>query len=292
MSFDECTTEAAAVAEIAARPVAVSPTLENPFVAVPSGFEIKDFRDQIAEMRGAPFRQRGYATFSKIESFVAYVNRFKRDGATLYAFAHDGGHILKCVIDHHTKEETSFNDFGAAYPFKPSSEWLAWARADGRSMEQKEFAEFVEDRITEVCDPASASDSQAMKALLELLGTSFATPSKLLELSRSLSLRSASKVVNATNLSTGEATVVFESTVQNIEGGPVKFPGAFLIAIPVYTGGTLYRLAVRLRFRIVNERISFRVEMHRAENALIDAFESDCSRVQKETDLPLYYGRV
>lgn len=258
-----------------------------------AGLEVHDLKPFLDEYREAPERRKGTATLADLASFIAHTNRFKSPESILFCDRLAAQPRLVSVLDYHEKGHAGAPAWGqhrGSYAFPFSDEWKKWIASNGKKMGQAQFAQFIEDRITDVSDPLTANTGQAYKELLELLGTSFATPSKLVELSRGLSVRENAKVKNAVNLATGEANVHFETTLASDDGAPLKVPGAFLIAIPVFHGGIAYRIAARLRFRAGNGAIEWWYDLHDPQRRLDAAIDEACAVAAQETALPLLMG--
>lgn len=242
--------------------------------------------------RDGPRFRRGTAKFTDLASFVAHANRFKDKDSALFA-AISTEPSLTSVLDYHragADEDPRFGKHRGVYSFPLSEEWLAWAGQNGKSMAQVDFAAFVEDRILDIADGGAALDRA--KAFAEALSCSFASPQKMLELSRGLSVRVDSAVKNAQNLATGEAQILFETKHTDEVGAPIKVPTAFLITIPVFKNGAAYQIPARLRYRVNANagRVTWSYELYRADRVLEHAVTEACDAAVKETTLPLFRG--
>jgi hypothetical protein len=100
-----------------------------------------------------------------------------------------------------------------------------------------------------------------------------------------------SAVKEAINLSSGEAQVQFAAEHLDDAGQPLRVPGLFLIGIPVFLHGPLYRIAARLRYRKTPAGLVFFYQLWRADRTFDHAFREACERVRIETELPLLFGR-
>lgn len=103
---------------------------------------------------------------------------------------------------------------------------------------------------------------------------------RLLELSRGLSVRVDSKVTQHINPSTGEAQLAYEETHGAKDGGVLKVPDGFVIAIPVFRGGPLYPMVCRLRYRVQRSegRVTWAIALHRADKVFEHAFSEVVGR--------------
>lgn len=256
----------------------------------------------IDEWRARPVRRKGCATATTLASFVELVNRDRGDNSVI--FADDGADpSLTAVLNYHgaggADEEASFLDDRVRYAFPLSEEWKAWTAKDGEPMGQGAFAEFLEDNLLDIGEPGSAG--AITEAFCRSLGVTLAGPQKLLGLSRGLSIRVEQKVAQIVNLQTGEGRLTFEETHREEFGGALTVPAAFHIRIPVFRGGAIYSIPVRLRYRASAGKITWFYEIHRAELFLQDAVNDALVVVRRAEEhevpgeapgcgLPVYLG--
>lgn len=299
-------TDAAAVAQIVhehIKPQVVKITgqkgnTETELLILPKGLQAHAVKPFLDEYRSHPERRQGTATLRNLESLIEHVNRFKDADSVLYALDDMAQPSLQAVLDYHKAGADGQPRFGkhrAIYRFPISDEWKAWQDKNATGMSQAEFAEFLEDRITDVIAPpdlvnAPLDAEDPMAKLASLLGGSFASPTRLMELARGLSIRAQEQVRQATNLSTGEVSIQFTSEHQDEAGQPLKVPNLFLIAIPVFKNGPLYKVAVRLRYRLRTGQITWFYELHRTDKVFEHAFTESCQKAQADTGLPLFFG--
>ena len=262
------------------------------------GFEIQSVKPHLDQYRTAPERRTGTAIMSTIGSFIEHVNRFRDDDSALFGDRDPIRPSLLAVLDYHCKTAKGSPRFGlhrTSFSFPLSDEWKSWADVDGKKMSQSDFAEFIEDRISDIAPPPdftgeiTESDTK-LKEFITLLGGNVASPSKMVELSRGLSVHVGERVKQAVNLSSGEGQIQYESEHKDSEGAALKVPNLFLVAIPVFEGGDLYRIPVRLRYRAAAGQISWFFEMYRADKVFKHAFDEACDLAAKETSLTLLSG--
>lgn len=114
-------------------------------------------------------------------------------------------------------------------------------------------------------------------------------PSAMLKLSRGLQVTATTTVHNAVTLSTGEVQVVF--TEQHKDGnGPITTPNLFFLNIPVFEGGDAYQVAVRLRYRLNEGKLSWSLVLYRDDKIFDAAFNGVIAKVKEETDVAIYLG--
>lgn len=292
-------TDSDVVAELAARAASKVETVlvdpETAVLAVPDGVEVVSIKPFLDEYLEAPERRKGTARLGTLASFLGLVHRFKDLDSALFANPDGTNHpprpTLTCVFDYNREGPTGAPRFGqhrAVYEFPVSDEWKAWLGLNGKPMAQAQFAAFLEDRIADVAAPTSPG-ALAQEFAQKLL-VSFAGPSRLIELSRGLSIRVDQTVRNAQNLQTGEAQVQFVAQHTNENGQPLNVPGAFLLNVPVFRGGALYEIPARLRYRVKEGAITWFYELYRADRIFDHAFDEACEEAQENTELSLFVG--
>lgn len=265
-------------------------------LVVPMGagrLEVRSLKVLLDEYKSVPDYRQGRAVFTELASFVAHANRFKDVDSAIFADV-DAGALkasLTSVLDYHKAGFEGLPRHGrhrGHYEFPFSDEWRTWAKLAGKQLDQVAFAQLLEDRIADVADPATAGEPA--KALAMQLGVSFGSPSGLLTLSRGCEIHAQHKVAQHTRLDSGVSSFSFEETHASKDGGPVKVPGAFLLGIPVFRGGALYQIPVRLRYKLQNGQVTWSVDLYRTDRAFAHALGEALAKVQTDTGLPLFQG--
>lgn len=250
--------------------------------------------------RDAPRRREGTAVMTRLPSFIAHVNRFKDSDSALFACDDPATPKLIAVLDYHEDENAEDREFEArprfgyhrtAYAFPLSEEWQAWMKSDGEEMDMLAFAAFIEDRIVDVEAVEGTGLNDAMKKFIGSVSAKIATPTRLMELSRGLTIYEKGVVKDVRKLSSGEAQVAFESEHVDASGAPIDIPNLFVITIPVFANSKdFYRIAARLRYRKANGGIVFWYDLWRTELVFQSAFDEACAETTDKTGLPLFVG--
>lgn len=258
------------------------------FAVVPKGMELKSIKSFIDEVADAPERTVGTATLTTLASFIAHLNRFKRDESAV--FANDSKQpSLTSIIDYDSKDAPAFGEHCGHYAFPLSPEWQAWWRIDGTQLSQQQFAHFLEDRITDIL-PLELH-SAGVKELAKENDISVAARLPLLTLARGLSINVESKIANHTNLSTGEGVIAYEEAHKDgATGAPLKIPTGFVIAVPLFQGGDAYPMLVRLRYRVSDRKVTWTLSLFNAQKVISFAVADAVAVVAKETGVPVFMG--
>lgn len=255
--------------------------------------------------REKPLRRRGKVEIQTLESMMEYLAKYSATNSTLYADMN--GPRLTCILNDNPSgpddDQTGWGDHRAEYDFPLSDEWRAWMdAAQVGHLAQIDFANFIEDRILEVMEPPAflkgpepdqiSEPDARLRAAVATLGGRVATPAQLLELSKGLQVNEGVTVKGFNNLDTGERQIQFdtEHATSDAKGKPVRVPNMFIIAIPVFEGGDLFRVPVRLRYRLNQGRIFWHIFPIGADKVFKTAFTEGCKEVAEDCDLPLFYG--
>lgn len=285
---------------------------------VPQTARLEDLAETLEARQPRPNRARGTVVLDDLDSFIAWTNRHaSRDdgGSAIYASAFE---IVAVINDHASKapaeplpsmiydanselepidvttiepeHKPGWGDFRGVYSLPYSEEWLAWTGIDSEGLSQAAFAEFLETRILDAIAPEIAGSRSERMA--SAIGASLASPSDLLNLSRGLAIRISSKVTNVQNLSSGETQLSYGEEHTDAKGAPLKIPGAFAIAIPVFKRGPLWKIPVRLMYRWKGgDRVSWIMRLVDSDAVVEEARAEAIDRIRLECGLPTFRGK-
>jgi uncharacterized protein YfdQ (DUF2303 family) len=220
-------------------------------------------------------------TFAEVGSFVTYVNKFKGD-EPIQIFADRAGARVSAVLDYHQPGENGVRPLKhvAALKLAHSSEWDAWSGINGGPQPQVKFAEFIEEHIIDILEPASAE-------LLELV-TNFQSNTNVTFQSK-VTLQSG--YINLSFQEIGEATGGVSKT---------KVPQRLKLALAVYEGEPRDEITALLRHRVSEGKLSFIVKLDyfvkAGDGKVVDirrrAFSEICERIGAETSTPVLVGAL
>lgn len=259
-------------------------------VIVPTGRTIKSLKPLLDEYLPKPERRKGTATAFSLASFIALVTRFASSASAVFADPNEDTPSLTAVFDYNPQgpTDTDWLQHRAVYEPALSEEWEAWAEKDGEMMPQVEFAQFIEDRATNLCVPNL--DDPKIKTYADLVQGVFATPSDLIQLSRGLEINVATRVKAVNRLQSGEISMLWDEVHADGTGAPIKVPNLFQIMIPVFYAGEWYRLAAKLRYRVSGGSVTWGYELVQPELAFTNAFEEMATKIASETTTPVFFG--
>jgi len=261
------------------------------------------------QYRDGPKRRAGTAVMTRLESFIAFTNRFKTHASAIFACDSKTKPSLTAVIDYHPsvvlpaefqeadsaplidpEVPADFCEHRGYFGFPLSDEYQAWSKMDGQWMTMAEFAVFLEERFIDVeqIDDVATLNPDILK-LKDALKTHLATPTKLLELSQQLVVLENATHVQAQNRYTGEGEIVVKNEHTDENGEKLALPKMFVINIPVFDRGDHWRIAARLRWN-KSGGIKFIYDLWGIDRVFETAITEVCERARDETGLPLLYG--
>ena len=266
-----------------------------PYAIVPKDKRIESLKPIIDQFRTKPERRTGTAAVTTASSFVQHVDRFSSGDTVIFADIVSANPSLLAVYDYNPEgpdvEDAAFGRHRARYQFPLSVEWQAWRAKDGEALDATAFAAFLEDRIQDVVAVDLEDTESDLFKFAMLVGGMYASPSQLLELSRSLSISAAVSVKQAQTLSSGEINVAYSEIHEDGHGRPIKVPNLFVIGIPVFRDGARYKIACRLRYRLAGGRITWWYTLASPELYFDDAVKEVCSDVASATGRPVLFGQ-
>lgn len=256
---------------------------------------VNSVRSILDGYRTAPEAKTGTAKVLTLESFIELINYHAVDTSTVFANTDWKKPSLLAVIDYHqatdaelrsTPGTAKFGRHRISYDFPFSEEWKAWSGQHGKPMGQNDFAEFIEDHISDVCE---AFESEKFE-FEPLFSARMASPNELITLSRGLQVFTDTNVKQSIRLQSGESQLIFDEAHRDSAGNKLDVPGMFMLSLPAFFSGENVRLPVRLRYRVRDGRISWEMLLYRPDKVITDAVKQDLETVEKDTKLPCFEG--
>ncbi len=264
--------------------------------SIPEGRTVRDLTQQFDARRPAPRALVQEVRLVGLDSFVAYVERF-RDPARSVVFLEpwpatkNNSPSVVAVLDYHASPtQPGWGRHFAQMPLSYSARWLAWSQQ--LTFNQAALASFLEDNLTDLTTPPSGS---SVAVLAERIGCKVGTPAEVLAASRGLQVTMEAQVRDAVQLANGTVQASF---VENQTAGSVEVPGLFAVSVPVFEGGADYLLGIRVRYRVVRAtdgsgaRVEWSLRPSQADRLIEHARDELADTLRQRTQLLVYLGQV
>lgn len=196
----------------------------------------KDYRTESLAKYCPPQRIEHGVRLQEVESFNAYVNRFKTDNSLIFCNVDDGA-VFTAILDYHGPAPELKPDYcrhKAQYTAQETPEWSDLCGKDKVEMSQVHMAEFLEENSKMFRKPSGAD-------MLELVRGLYATRNARFE--------------QAVRLQTGAHCVSYNEDIvvksaNTTKAGSSELPGELKVGCAVYVGGEEFEITCRLKTRI------------------------------------------
>lgn len=241
---------------------------ERTIIILKSGYSIQ----YIDNKQLVPDRKKGTKKFVSAKSFCSYVNKHKDPDETVIIADEDQGNIC-AILNDHGATQPNWSDFNALLKLGFSEQWKTWyeksRNAAPGSFSQADFADFIEDNRA---DMKTGTFKNSAGEDVENL-----SPLELSALVTNLNITSEEKFSSKIDRITGEEKLLYEN--EETGKGEIVLPRQIFLAIPVYRGGDLFEVKVRLRRRTRGGIASFHYIIDQIPLLKEAAFEKICQRV-------------
>jgi hypothetical protein len=311
-------TDLPGMSELPSIPVLLLPSTDGSIKSESVLAEVKAWRDTFAER---PLRREGTAKLDEIESFIAHALRFKDPDSAIFVTGGSSSPSFLSVLDYHeavnapgvlalppgTTEPMPparaaaprFGKHRGTFSPKFSPEWSTWTAANGKTLTQEMFATLINANVRDVLDldeahPDRLTEAPAWFARRFAGGRApaefFASAQRLLDVAEGLTVTVSDRVSDVTRRDSGEVKISFES----MQIRDVEVPVAFVLELPIFVGGDLFQIPVRVRFNVRTEgdtkRAQWRIEMFGAERTVLACIADMRKTIADKTGLPIFAG--
>lgn len=236
-----------------------------PFVIIEGNHKVQD----LEKLLPTPTRKRGTTKVRDAASFVVLYLAHRTESSRIYGSVEPPR--FEAVLDDHQKEAPGWREHRLVYDCPLSVEWKTWLGMNKKPMSQEQFAQFIEDNLPDVIEPAAAD---------------------MLEISRTLEAKKKVNFASGIRLSNGQNELTYEEQVSGTAAkGKLQVPETFALAIPVMEGGARYRVTARLRYRIGDQgALAMWFDLERPHKIVEDAVQQVWTAIKTETGEPIVNG--
>lgn len=236
-----------------------------------------------------PTAKRADAKLVDPESFSSYVNAHKQPGTVIVGDADENGGGFMAFLDYHLAEDkgdpnkrAAWAEHRARMPLEKTPEWARWLGKSGATLNQVEFAEFLEDNVADVVVPEGDA------------GRGFPNQQELMSVALTLSVKTDVKFGSSVRLANGQVQVGY---VEQIEGGHgtdgrMTIPEKFAIGLALFRGCPKYCVTLRLRYRATQGRCAFTFTIERPHKYVEATFNDVRKIITDKVGLPVLVGSL
>lgn len=197
----------------------------------------------------APKRARGVVEVFDAASFSALLDANQDAGSiTVYVNRDAASPAIVAVMNGNGSGGPGWGDFRVQIAFRATPQWKKWKAIDGQMMLQAAFAEFIEDNLEDVADPAGAT---------------------MLEIATYLQTTRTTNFKSGVRLSSGAVQFRHEqSDDAKVGAGLIEVPETITLALAPVFGLPPYRIPARFRYRLTEGRLTLGVKMQRIDDLM------------------------
>lgn len=197
----------------------------------------------------APLRKRGTVQVLDAVSFNAVLDaNADVENHTIYINRDPENPSIVAVMNGNGASGPGWGDFRVELLFRPTQQWKKWKTIDGQLLNQAQFAEFVEDNISDVISPVAAEMMEIAQYFSATRSTDFKS-----------AIRTKDGRVQLQNIENMEAKV---------GAGETAVPDIITLGIsPVY-GVPPIKIEARFRYRIEGGKLKLGIKLQRVEDIM------------------------
>lgn len=218
-----------------------------------------------------PVRKRGRVTVFDAASFNQIIaDNGDAGNIAIYLDRNPEAPSIVAVLNGHGKDGAGWGDFRVNISFRPTPQWQKWRQIDGQMMAQSEFAEFIEDNIADIAEPAGATMLEIATYLQATRTTNFKS-----------GIRLSSGAVQFQNL---------EDVNAQVGAGLMAVPETFTLALSPLFGAPLYRVPARFRWRLVDGKLRLGIKLQRVEDLMGTLIEDVIAKIERGSNVSVVDG--
>ena len=233
----------------------------------------------LEHLLNAPRRARAAVTVRDHQSFIDYVQRHKEPGTIIFAEVGETGGSFTAIIDFHRPaiEETrltlpQWGEHVCVYTCEFTPEWKRWFKLSGETLNQAQFALFVEENMFDIADPA---------------------PAQMLEIVKTLEATQGAKFKSAIRLDNGDRDFGYTVQTGATAGaqGNLQIPQSFKLRFAIFTNGPAYVIECRFRWNIGEGVLRLGYEIVKPHKVIELALIKAQTGIKEALDLPVLLGK-
>lgn len=242
------------------------------FAVLPPGYQRQNITDEVERAQATPNRKRGSVKLADLPSLLAYCAD-QASSSTGYIYADPDRRTITAVFNDHKSLSAGWRDHRAEFAAEYTLEFKRWLEnnGSGRAKTQTEFAEFIEDNLADITEPAAQ---------------------QLLDVATTIQAKTDISFSSAKRLQDGQVQLGYTEAINATAGanGALSIPKEFQLGLRIFKNGGGYILKARLKYRLGNGTVKFWYELDRPERAVEDAFKGYVEQVREQSGYSVLVG--
>lgn len=255
----------------AARQSVEAVQLDNEVVFLPTAGDGQGTVVDLEKYKPTPRRKRGTVIVFDAASFNQVIaDNSDAGNIAIYLDRNPDKPSVVAVLNGNGKAGAGWSDFRCEIAFRSTPQWLKWKSIDGKMLPQVTFAEFVEDNLADIAEPAGA-------AMLEI--------ATYLEAVRSVNFKSGVR------LSSGAIQFQHAEDIEaKVGSGQIAIPETFTLALAPVFGLPAYRIPARFRYRIQDGKLTLGLKLQRVEDMMAQIIEDVIAKIERGANVSVMDG--
>lgn len=245
-----------------------------PFVVVPNGYTINELENLLP----MPTRKRAAVQVHDADSLCAYFDMHRSSAANIYADVDHGAEkfVVLAVFNDNSLASAGWRDHTCTLVRRPSVEWKRWNGKSRATMQQADFATFLEENLADVVN------AEGMP-----------TGSEMLQMALGFERTADKRLKSKVNLQSGGVRFEYVDDDNAETRTSMQVFSRFTIGIPVFDGASVaYQIEARLKYRDNAGKLSFWYELIRPDRAFRQAVADELEAIAEKTLRPIIRGTI
>lgn len=249
-------TEAEAVEALAAQPVVSVADRGKHYLSLPPAWTTQTIDTEPSQP--APYRSRGIIAVQDAASFVRACAQ-RSEMAVVYADPSKAA--LVAVLNDDQGAQPGWRDYRVALSLVPTPEWTHWRQSDAAWMAQSEFAEHIQDGLTEISVPSAAD---------------------MLEIAQTFQAHTSAEFKSGNRLANGQVQLVYTEDIAGTAGGAgqLQIPERIELELSPFYGSAPIVVAAWFRYRLVRDKLTLSYKLDRPHEVERAAFDTVVDQVR------------
>jgi uncharacterized protein YfdQ (DUF2303 family) len=244
------------------------------YVMVPPGHSAKDITELVEKAQPHPNRPRGTVKLQDIDSLLIYcADQTAASDASKYGYIYANANTrdIVAVFNDHRAGPAGWRDHRAEFKAEFTPEFDKWFNRNKQTMEQGAFAEFIEDNMADITEPAATV---------------------MLEMATTIQAKTDINFSSSKRLDNGQVQLGYTENIDARAGanGALAIPKVFNLGMRVFKNGEGYKLQARLKFRLNGGSVKFWYELDRPERVIEAAFSGYVETLREKSGYAVLLG--